>query len=466
MARTKRHPKIEHPDLARRTETGKQARKVRPRSSLAEVPELDRDPVALIEAQETTRLPELLPERHGRMATSAFAFYRGTAAIMAHDLRRLPTSGLEVQLCGDAHVSNFGIFATPERHQIFDLNDFDETAPGPFEWDVQRLAASCVLAVRDRGWGEDFERLVTQAGLRSYRESMHELAGLGELGSWYSKIEPSEIGPMLPPDRRQLFDERVAKAFDRNSKQAADKLTEVVDGARRFRDDPPLLMHRSEIESVDVHEILASYRDTLPKERRALVERFRVVDVALKVVGVGSVGTRCFVVLMEGRDDDDLLMLQVKEATRSVLEPVDGPSAYEHQGERVVLGQRIMQAASDIFLGWVTGPVGNQFYWRQLRDSKMSVDLNAVRRPGMKVMAEVCGRALARAHARGGDRVAIASYLGTGTTFDDAMTEFALGYAAVAEQDYAQMLDAIGSGRLERTETAGPTMELGSTRVP
>ncbi len=410
------------------------------------------DPIGVLQRQATDRVPELLPIRHGRMAASPLAFLRGAAAVMAADLATQPQTGLTVQLCGDAHLMNFGMFASPERALLFDLNDFDETFPGPFEWDVKRLAASVAVAARDNGHGDDRAGRAALAAARSYRRSIRELAGLPELDVWYHRTDTAELLPLIGrPELRDRVEANMARARRRTSLRALGKLTEVRDGRRRIIHDPPLLEPLPRADSRDVGEIFGKYRSTLPEERRVLLDRFRYADAARKVVGVGSVGTRCFVVLLLGRDADDPLFLQIKEAVPSVLQahlPADG---HDHQGHRVVAGQRLMQAAGDIFLGWTTGPAGRHFYGRQLRDMKGSADV-ATMGPGLLGRyAALCGRALARAHARSGDRIAIAGYLGGGDTFDRAVAAFALRYADRTRADHALLTAAITDGTLTAT---------------
>ncbi|ROR37845.1 DUF2252 domain-containing protein [Kitasatospora cineracea] len=437
--------------VAERTEAGRAARKRAPRSTAGHWrPAADRpDPLAVLRAQAESRVPDLVPIRNGRMAASPFAFLRGAAAVMAGDLATAPDSGLTVQLCGDAHLVNFGLFASPERALLFDLNDFDETLPGPFEWDVQRLAASLAVAARENGEGpEDAHRVVLEA-VRAYRERIRQLAGLGELPVWYRRIDAGELLTSLRGKPRQRIEADLAAARRRDSLQAAGKLTETTaNGRHRFKDQPPLIEHVG-FDTDEVRSLLADYRATLPEERGRLLDRYRYVDTARKVVGVGSVGTRCFVVLLQGRDADDPLVLQVKEAQASVLEPYAGPGRYSHHGQRVVAGQRLTQAASDIFLGWMTGPAGRHFYWRQLRDMKGSAEVGEMTTRGLRAYAALCGAALARAHARSGDRIAIAAYLGRADTFDRAVAAFAHHYAELNTADHARLAAAIAAGEVQ-----------------
>ncbi|MCZ7462029.1 DUF2252 domain-containing protein [Streptomyces sp. WMMC940] len=441
-------------DLAEERERGRAVRKEVPRSSHGRwIPAADRpDPLAVLEAQAKTREPDLVPVRYGRMAVSPFTYLRGAPAVMAADLAVQRNTGLRVQLCGDAHLLNFGVFASPERTLLFDLNDFDETLPGPFEWDVKRLVASVAVAARDNGRPDAAARRAARAAAESYRLSMRYLAGLGELDVWYERIAAEDLVPLVRDLERARLEARLAKARRRTSLQALEKLTEVVGGRRRIVQDPPLLEAVAGLDAASVRKILSDYRSTLPEDRRVLLDRYRFVEAARKVVGVGSVGTRCFVALMTGRDAEDPLFLQIKEAQRSVLEPHLPKSAYRHQGQRVVAGQRLLQAASDIFLGWVSGPGGRHFYWRQLRDMKGSADVATMSPTLLRDYAALCGRALARAHARSGERIAIAAYLGAADTFDRAMGDFAVAYADRTEEDHQALLAAIGSGSVEAAQ--------------
>ncbi len=451
--------------VAARRALGREARKAAPRASHGSwAPSPERpDPIALLRAQDDDRMADLVPIRWGRMSASPFAFYRGSAALMAADLAPLARTGLSAQLCGDAHLANFGLYGSPERELLFDVNDFDETLPGPFEWDLKRLAASFVLASRNNGFGEDVARETALAAVRSYREHMTAYSEMNELDVWYSHIVADELLQMVRSSRAadtatkvagkagmKLVEKTFAKARRRDSLQAAGKLTEVVDGSRRIVDQPPLVMHLNELdENEAIGGLFAQYKTTLEDDRRELLERFAAVDVARKVVGVGSVGTRCLIVLLLGRDSDDPLFLQVKEAGPSVLEPYLGRSRFVHAGHRVVAGQRLMQTASDIFLGWMTGkPAGRQFYWRQLRDMKGSIETEVLKAPGLEILAALCGWTLARGHARSGHRIAIASYLGVSDRFDQAVADFAQTYANQAERDHAALLKAIKAGKI------------------
>ncbi|KDN82057.1 DUF2252 domain-containing protein [Kitasatospora cheerisanensis] len=435
---------------AERAELGRAARKRAPRSTAGHWrPAADRpDPLAVLREQAADRVPELVPIRTGRMAASPFAFLRGAAAVMAGDLATAPASGLTVQLCGDAHLVNFGLYASPERTLLFDLNDFDETLPGPFEWDVERLAASLAVAARENGESpEDTHRVVLDA-VRGYREHLRELAGLGELTVWYRHIDAQHLADSLKGKPRRRIETNLASARRRDSLQAAGKLTRSTPAGRRFKDQPPLVEHLG-FDTDEVRGLLTDYRDSLPDDRRRLLDRYRFVDVARKVVGVGSVGTRCYIVLLEGRDADDPLILQVKEAQASVLEPHLPPSRYWHHGERVVAGQRLIQASSDIFLGWMTGPGGRHFYWRQLRDMKGSAEVGTMTTRTLHSYAVLCGTALARAHARSGDRIAIAAYLGRSDTFDRAIAAFAHHYAELNTADHARLTEAVAAGEVQ-----------------
>lgn len=444
-----------------RARQGKAARKRASRSSHgAWIPSADRaEPVAVLERQGADRVQELLPIRYARMAASPLSFLRGAAAVMAGDLAAQWNTGLTVQLCGDAHLLNFGLFASPERALLFDLNDFDETCQGPFEWDVKRLAASIADASRANGHPEDGSRAACLAAVAAYRASMRRLADLGELAVWYERTDAHALLPLIRSTRHR---KRAATTRDRarhrTSLQALGKLTEEVDGVRRIIHDPPLIQPAGAADLAAVRKIFGDYRSTLSEERRLLLDRYHFVDAARNVVGVGSVGTRCYLVLLAGRDADDPLFLQIKEAVRSVLEEHLPPGPYVHPGHRVVAGQRLLQAASDIFLGWMTGPQGRAFYWRQLRDMKGSADVESMSATELRSYARLCGTALARAHARSGDRIGIAAYLGGSDTFDRAITDFALRYATQNAADHAALTEAITSGRLTTTAPDGATL--------
>jgi uncharacterized protein (DUF2252 family) len=453
-------------DPARRAAIGKEARRDRPRSGLAALAEDSRDPVATLTRQDAARIPDLVPIRYARMLASPFAFFRGGAAVMAADLAATPSTALAVQLCGDAHLSNFGVFAAPDRRLVFDCNDFDETCSGPFEWDVKRLVASVAIAGRQRGFGGKERRRAALAAAGGYRRAMREYAAMRNLEVWYSRID---VEPALESLRSQGAKGRIRrvernldKARARDSIRAYGKLTEEVEGRVRIAADPPLVVPVEELsggEDVErqLREVVASYGESLSPDRRHLLATYRYVHAARKVVGVGSVGTRAWIVLLLGRDGRDPLFLQAKEAGTSVLEPYAGASAYSHPGRRVVEGQRLMQAASDIFLGWVTvaGPdrVERSFYVRQLWDGKGSADVERFEPEELAVYGGLCGRTLARSHARSGDRLAIAAYLGGGEAFDEALARFAEAYAERNEGDFEQVRAAADEGRIEVGES-------------
>ena len=452
---------------------GKAARSRAPRSRHGDwQPSPDRpDPVATLGRQDATRVPELVPIRHGRMLASPFSFYRGAAAIMAADLGAVPSTGLEVQLCGDAHLSNFGAFMAPDRRLIFDINDFDETFPGPFEWDVKRLTASFAVAARHLGFKSGKRQKVEKAAAREYRKEIRRLASMRDLDIWYSRVDADTVEHFrsgLAANRGKQLDRTVAKAERKNSLRALDKLTRPDGESRRIISDPPLIVPLAELAEeegikIDLKPLLEGlieeYRSSVHPDVRRLVDRYHYVDAAHKVVGVGSVGTRCWIVLLLGRDEEDPLFLQVKEAGPSVLEPYAGHQAFSHQGQRVVEGQQLMQGASDILLGWLTGPglVGQglgrvhkrEFYVRQLWDGKGSAEIERFDVKGMKVYATLCGGTLARAHARSGDAIEIASYLGGGHGFDRAIADFSEAYADQNEQDFEAFSAAADSGRIE-----------------
>ena len=478
---------IAHPSIDERRAAGEQSRKGTPPSSHAGWrPAADRpDPVALLEAQNLTREPDLVPVRHGRMMVSPFTFYRGAAKIMAADLKDTPVAGLDAQLCGDAHLSNFGVFASPERTLLFDLNDFDETLPGPFEYDVKRMAASFMIAARNNGFSEADARAVTAASVTAYRGAMATFADMSTMDIWYAHMDESELRTAIRGEVAEAAEEakgkkakkeakaaqRAAKtaeksarkAHTRDSLQALSKLGELADGTYRIVSQPPIVVPARDLAATyglsagetenAIREQFRAYRTTLQDDRRHLLERFEVVDVARKVVGVGSVGTRAFIVLLQGRDAHDPLFLQIKEATASVLEEHLGKSTYEQHGERVVQGQRMMQAASDIYLGWTKGlDVNRHFYWRQLRDMKGSALVESMTPLALTFYARICGWTLARAHARSGDPIAIAEYLGGSDAFDKSITDFSERYADQNEKDYQEFVTAVRSGRLEALE--------------
>jgi uncharacterized protein (DUF2252 family) len=458
--------RVDHPTFPERSARGKAVRAALPRSAHAAVPPraVGVDPVDLLEEQATSRVQELVPIRYGRMLVSPFTFYRGAAYLMASDLSASPHTGLQVQLCGDAHLSNFGAFAAPDRRLVFSLNDFDETLPGPFEWDVKRLVASFAVAGRDRGFDDAQREAINTATVRAYRHAMREMARMKALDLWYARLDIEDIEARLKAQlsAREVkrFERNVAKARSKDSMKAFDKLVRMVDGELRLVGDPPLIvpiedllpdLERSQVDQ-EMRAAVRSYRRTLQGDRRHLLEGFRYVGAARKVVGVGSVGTRAWVVLMMGNDNQDPLFLQAKEAQASVLEPFLGRSRYANHGQRVVEGQRLMQSASDILLGWIrtTGAdgVSRDFYVRQLWDGKGSAIIEGMGPDSMSGYAELCGWTLARAHARSGDAAAIGSYLGSGDSFDRAISRFAESYADRNEQDHAALEQAAATGRV------------------
>jgi uncharacterized protein (DUF2252 family) len=463
---------VEHLSLDQRRARGREAVDRTPVTShRGWAPAPDRtDPITLLEEQDERREADLVPVRHGRMSVSPFTFFRGGAAIMAADLEASPSAGLDAQLCGDAHLSNFGGFASPERRLLFDLNDFDETLPGPFEYDVKRLAASFTIAARNNAFAKSDVKAVTVASLAAYRKAMADFAGMRTLDVWYSRLDEDEVvagakaRAKTKADAKALQRSRkgLDKAHSRDSLQALSKLAERVDGTYRIVSNPPLVVPLRDLErtydisgdeiEAEIRVQFRAYRATLQDDRRELLEKFRFVDAARKVVGVGSVGTRAFILLLQGRDDQDPLFLQVKEASASVLEGHLPKSRFERPGERVVQGQRLMQAASDIFLGWTSGREATRhFYWRQLRDMKATADVELMSPWAMGYYAYLCGWTLARAHARSGDPVAICEYLGETDAFDRAIADFAKRYADQNERDYETFTRAIGKGRLAAT---------------
>jgi uncharacterized protein (DUF2252 family) len=453
---------------AERAARGKAARSEVPRESHAafEPPAGRPDSVGLLEGQAKSRVPELIPIRRGRMMTSPFTFYRGAALPMASDLSHTPVSGFAVQACGDAHLSNFGIFGSAERRLVFDVNDFDETTPGPWEWDVKRLATSFEVADRGNGFGGKDRREIVMAVTASYRHALRGFAKQTNLDVWYARADIDQLRTHLNSQmnarQRKVVDKGMVKARARDNMEELAKLTHRLDGQLRIISDPPLLEpltdllpkeHEWDAFEAQLTGLISKYGRTLNNDRRYLFEQYRVADIARKVVGVGSVGTRCWIVLLLGRDDSDPLFLQVKEAEASVLSRFVGASKYTNMGERVVAGQRLMQASSDIFLGWQRTEVGidrkaHDFYIRQLRDWKYSIDVEALTPRGMRIYGEACGWALARAHACTGDRIAIAAYLGGSDVFDTAITKFAVAYADQNERDHRSLVDAVNSGRL------------------
>jgi uncharacterized protein (DUF2252 family) len=455
-----------------RAASGKAARATVPLEAHAEFePQESRDPVGLLLGQAKTRVPDLVPIRHGRMLVSPFTFYRGAALVMAADLQSTPTSALRTQLCGDAHLSNFGAYASPERRLVFDINDFDETLPGPFEWDVKRLAASFVVAGRDNGFTRKQYRKATLAAVESYRTTMRTFAAQPILTVWYAHLEMEQaiadykatLSPRQLKERKariKATEGALAKARTRDSLQAIGKLTTLVNGKREITKNPPLIVPLNDMIDMDpdqarkqITALLASYRKTLQSDRRILIDHFELADIAHKVVGVGSVGTRAWILLLESGVEAGGLLLQAKEAGPSALANYAGKSAYANQGERVVAGQHLMQASSDIFLGWLrargTGGQYKDYYLRQLRDWKMSAVIEEMIPPGMEQYGRWCGWTLARAHARAGDRIAIASYLGKSTKFDNAIADFAEAYADQNERDHAALADAVKTGKVE-----------------
>jgi uncharacterized protein (DUF2252 family) len=460
---------VPHLTVAERAARGKAARAEVPRSSHAvfEPPPRRADPIKLLQRQAETRVPELVPIRYGRMLVSPFTFYRGAASIMASDLAATPRSGLTVQCCGDAHLSNFGVFASPERRLVFDINDFDETLPGPWEWDVKRLAVSMLIAAQYNGFSGKSQEQIVLHTVEEYRTAMARFASMKNLEVWYAHLD---IQPVLEEFRSQFeakqvkrAEKQLGKARTKDSMSAFSKLARVVDGEARIVAEPPLIVPiadlaqdqgigRDQIFEV-LQELLRSYRETLEHDRRVLLEEFRLTDFARKVVGVGSVGTRAWIALLLGRDGEDPLFLQMKEAEASVLEQHLGASEFENHGARVVHGQRLMQATSDIFLGWVHVPEGEgglprDFYGRQLKDWKGSAEIEQMVPNGMAQYGRLCGWTLARAHARSGDRIAIASYLGKGSSFDRAILQFSDAYAEQNERDYKALEKAVKSGRV------------------
>ncbi len=458
---------LPHLTVAERTARGKAARAEVPRSShgVFEPPASRADPIELLEQQAQSRVPELVPIRYGRMLISAFTFYRGAAKIMAHDLAATPRSGMNVQCCGDAHLSNFGVFASPERRLVFDINDFDETLPGPWEWDVKRLAVSMLIAARDNSFRANDQQQIVLETVSQYRNAMRGFAAMSNLEVWYAHLEIESLlrdrAADLQPRAVKQTERTLAKARSRDSMSAFSKLTQTSKGSVRIIDQSPLIVpidalapgqSRAAILE-ELHVLLRSYRESLEFDRRVLLEQFELMDFARKVVGVGSVGTRAWIALLLGRDSADPLFLQMKEAEASVLEEALGPSEFSNHGQRVVTGQRLMQAASDIFLGWLHVPAGldgqtRDFYGRQLKDWKGSAEIDQMLPVGMAVYGRLCGWTLARAHARSGDRIAIASYLGKGDAFDRAILGFSEAYAEQNDRDYQALAGAVESGRI------------------
>ncbi len=447
-----------------RSEQGRECRITVPRKAHGDwSPAPDRpDPIALLQAQDDGRLQHLLPIKYGRMAASPFAFLRGSAAVMAADLANTPSTGLEVQLCGDAHLSNFGVFATPERKLVFDINDFDETHPGPWEWDLKRLAASAVVAGRANGYSNKVNRKMAVAATTSYAKAMRVLAEARTLDVWYFHVDAELVQAAFDRSSkkgRKSAQKMIGKAQTKTQEQTLEKLTHMVNGRRRFVSDPPLLVPldqlltedmREQITRQQVEEMWGQYLESLPEERRRLLSRFRIADGALRVGGVGSVGTRCWILLLEGGADDDAIILQQKEAGASVLERYTAESSYESPAQRVVEGQRLTQAASDIFLGWHRGAhTGTDYYWRQLKDMKGSLDVTGLDKKGFETYIKVCGACLARAHARTGDAATISGYVGKGKSLAKAIADFAESYADQTERDHQALVNAIGDGNIQ-----------------
>ena len=410
----------------------------------------DRDSIKILQASNRGRLPDLVPLRYGRMVRSPFTFLRGSAALMAFDLANTPTTGIRVQACGDCHLLNFGAFATPERNLVFDLNDFDETLPAPWEWDLKRLAVSFVIAGRDNRLSDDDGHSAVLECVSAYREHLRDCSRMRPLEVWYQRLDAETLIKAAPGAKERKFRKQIAdRARERVIENLFPKITTQVDGRHRLVDQPPILFHVAETDFKErVNEAMVDYRGSLPDERRVLFDRYRLEDVALKVVGIGSVGTRCYIGLLFSEDGHPLI-LQFKEAVRSVLEPYAGRSAYRNQGQRVVAGQRLMQSSSDIFLGWVRGRRGYDFYVRQLRDMKMSIPVDGFTALRLTRYARMCGWTLARAHAKSGDAATISGYLGKGDTFDRAIGSFALAYADQVQKDHATLVHAIRSGRVK-----------------
>ncbi len=442
--------------LAERSAVGRSLRERIPRSSHAAwSPAADRpDPISLLEEQDRSRLAQFVPLRYGRMIASPFGFLRGSAVVMAGDLAATPVTGLQVQMCGDAHLGNFGVYATPERNQVFDVNDFDETLPGPWEWDVKRLAASIVVAGRTLGFTHAMNRQAVVGCVRSYRERLLKYGEMRHIDVWYDRIDPESIRRFVRRSDRSYVEKELEKARRSSSLVAFPRLTQEVDGQYRIKDDPPTIAHLDDEQlAQQLGSLVESYSESLQEDRNVLLRKYRLVDVAYKVVGVGSVGTRCYVALLMGSEEGDPLFLQVKQAQASVFEPHLGPSSYLNHAQRVVRGQYLMQAASDIFLGW-TGLGSINFYVRQLRDMKLSVSIESLSQSRFVWYCELCGWALARAHARSGDPAQISGYLGANDTFDRAIASFAEAYADQTERDHATLVSAVKAGHIP-VETVG-----------
>ncbi|WP_026603384.1 DUF2252 domain-containing protein [Methylomonas sp. 11b] len=443
---------IEFKSREERLAAGKSLRDKAPRTSHAAwlAPAKRRDPIDILEESNRDRLPELVPIRYGRMLRSPFTFLRGSAGLMAYDLATTPTTGLRVQACGDCHLLNFGLFATPERNLVFDINDFDETLPAPWEWDLKRLATSFVVAVRDQRFSDEDAQAVAVECARAYREHLRDYSRMSPLEVWYDRMDAEKLIEMAPDEKlRKKREQIIEKARQRVGDQLVPKIAATVGGRHRLIDQPPVLFHIQDEEAEQlIQEGLEAYKASLADERRVLFDRYRLEDFAGKVVGIGSVGTRCMVGLFFSAENHPLL-LQIKEACPSVLEPYAGKSGYDNHAQRVVVGQRLMQSSSDIFLGWARGARGRDFFVRQLRDMKMSVPIEGATLQRCFIYAELCGWTLARAHARSGDAAAISGYLGKSDRFDQAIGEFALAYADQNQRDYTALVDAVNSGRVK-----------------
>lgn len=456
-------PHVFHLSVEERGEIGRTARKRFPRRAVGDwVAPADRaDPVSLLAAQETSRIQELLPLRHERMGVSAFTFYRGSAVVMASDLATRANSGLIVQLCGDAHLSNFGLFAAPDRQPVFDINDFDETNAGPFEWDILRLSTSFVLAAIDNGYSEDVGIAAAKTAARRYQISMAAYSSTHEIDIWYDRVDAATLDSWadaaVGKQGRKEVDRAMRKARKRDTWSALSKMTEIVDGKRKFIQNPPTIVKIPDGSGVytSISGVLDGYMQTLQEDRRVLIDRYRLTDIGHKVVGVGSVGLLAWVLLLEGRDPSDLLALQVKQAQASVLEAHSSRSPFPHHGQRVVEGQRLTQAASDAFLGWVSGEAGRHYYVRQLRDMKWSPDPGQLTPVTLGTYADLCGHVLARAHARSGDAISISGFIGMGDVFVDAVASFAQTYSTQISRDFADFQEAVKDGRL-----VGPEHQL------
>ena len=452
-AQPEAHPSLM--TLAERRAAGKRLRDLVPRDAHAAWRAYAgrADPINILRAADANRQKQLVPLRYGRMLQSPFTFYRGSAGVMAADLAETPVIGIRVQVCGDCHLMNFGGFATPERRLLFDINDLDETLPAPWEWDVKRLVASFVLAARANGLSDADGRDAAVVCAHSYRRKMRDFTAMDVLDIWYARLEDSDVLAMLPEERKAVLRKRIAKATAAGSSELVfPKLAEQAGGQPRIHDTPPTIFHEEASRAAgDIDMIrgaLGKYRETLDENRRILFDRYRLVDAAVKVVGIGSVGTLCMVALMMSIADHPFF-LQFKEANASVLEAYAGKSAYAQHGERVVQGQRLMQPASDLFLGWGIGPEGRHFYIRQLRDAKLSPLVETFDAEMLSIYGKMCGWALARAHAKAGDPWTISGYLGNGGQCDDAMGKFALAYADQAERDHAALKAAVSAGIVE-----------------